>query len=103
MNTCPHCGTAPCLPAWRKLLLGPGASARCRICGYRVTADPLRAWLAMTPTLRLVIAVAFQLLTDSRALVILLPVALAATGALYLTTVPLRPAELGPPRGQTRL
>jgi hypothetical protein len=93
-NTCPHCGAAACLPLWRKLLLGPAASAPCRICGFRVAVEVVRAWLAMSPTLLLVLLAVLHLVTGPVALVLLLVLCLGATGGGYLFWVPLVPDEL---------
>jgi prepilin signal peptidase PulO-like enzyme (type II secretory pathway) len=94
VNTCPHCGSADCLPLWRKFTLGPAASAQCRICGFKVGVDVAKAWLAMLPTALLVIATAFGLLRDPVTLVLLLLLCLGATFILYAVWVPLLPDEL---------
>jgi hypothetical protein len=93
-NICPHCGAEPCVPAWRKLVLGPGASAHCEICGFRVGVGIAQAWLAMLPTLLLVALAAFGILTDPVALIVLLALCLAVTFTAYLVWVPLIPDEL---------
>lgn len=97
MNTCPHCKCDPCLPWWRKLTLGPTKSAHCQVCGYRVGVDVVRAWLAMLPTLILVVATAIRLITDPIALVGLLLLCLVVTFTLYAVWVPLMPDELTTP------
>ena len=94
MNRCPHCKSDPCLPLWRKLTLGPASSAHCQTCGYRVGVDIIRAWLAMSPTLLLVVATATGLLTDPVMLIALLFFCLALTFGLYAVWVPLMPDEL---------
>lgn len=94
MNRCPHCKSDPCLPLWRKLTLGPTGSAHCQVCGYRVGVDIVRAWLAMLPTLLLVIGTATGLITDPLALLGLLFLCLALTFTLYAVWVPLKPEEL---------
>jgi hypothetical protein len=97
MNTCPHCKADPCLPLWRKLTLGPISSANCQVCGYRVGVDVVRAWLAMLPTLLLVVATATGFIRDPVLLVGLLFVCLTATFTLYAAWVPLMPDELTNP------
>ncbi len=82
------------MPLWRKLCLGPAASARRRVCGFRVGVDVARACLAMLPTAVLVIAAAFGVLRDPVTLVLLLAICLAATFSLYAFWVPLVPDEL---------
>jgi hypothetical protein len=94
MNKCPHCKSDPCLPLWRKLTLGPSGSAHCQVCGYRVGVDVIRAWLAMLPTLLLVLVTATGIMTDPILLVGLLVACLALTFTLYAVWVPLMPDEL---------
>jgi hypothetical protein len=94
MNKCPHCKSDPCLPLWRKLTLGPTGSAHCQVCGYRVGVDVARAWLAMLPTLVLLIAAATGIVTDPIVLLGLLVACLALTFTLYAVWVPLMPDEL---------
>jgi hypothetical protein len=98
VNTCPHCGSADCLPLWRKLTLGPAASARCRMCGFKVGVDVAKACAAMLPTGLLVIITAFGVLRDPVTLVLLLVLCLGVTFVLYVTWVPLMPDELASPR-----
>ncbi len=94
MNTCPHCGAPDCLPVWRKLTLGPSASATCRVCGFKVAVDVVKAWLAMAPTALLVVFTALGALRDPVALIVLLIVCLTVTCILYVAWVPLMPDEL---------
>jgi hypothetical protein len=94
MNKCPHCKSDPCLPLWRKLTLGPSGSAHCQVCGYRVGVNVIRAWLAMLPTLLLVLVTATGIMTDPILLVGLLVACLALTFTLYAVWVPLMPDEL---------
>jgi hypothetical protein len=94
MNTCPFCDSTPCLPAWRKLMLGPSASARCRVCGLKVTAEAKRAWPAMLPTIAITIAAGLRLITDPVALLVLLVVCLTATALLYMFWVRLVPNQI---------
>jgi hypothetical protein len=98
MNTCPHCGSADCLPLWRKLTLGPAASTRCRVCGFKVGVDVAKACAAMLPTGLLVIVTALGVLQDPVTLVLLLVLCLGATFILYAMWVPLMPDELASPR-----
>lgn len=97
-NTCPHCKTTPCLPLWRKLMLGPAASARCRVCGYKVGVEPLRAFTAMLPLMGLVVAISAGLLRDPVAAVLLLFLFLVLGTALYAWWVPLAPREITDPQ-----
>lgn len=94
MNTCPHCGADPCLPLWRKLCLGPAASARCQVCGYRVGVDVAKASLALLPTFLLVIIAALGALHGPVMLVLLLAICLGIMFGLYALWVPLVVAEL---------
>jgi uncharacterized membrane protein YoaK (UPF0700 family) len=94
MNSCPHCKADPCLPLWRKLLLGPASSARCPVCGYRVGVDVARACLMMLSSLLPVMAAAGGMLRDPVALVTLLLLCLIFMFALYAFWVPLKPDEL---------
>jgi hypothetical protein len=94
VNVCPHCGSQPCLPLWRKLCLGPAGSAHCEVCGCRVGVDVARACLALLPTFLLVVVAAFGLVSDPVVLVLLLLVCLGATFTLYAVWVPLMPDEL---------
>lgn len=93
-NTCPHCHGSPCLPGWRKLSLGPVAHTRCRICGYKVGVEPLRALLVMLPLFLLTLSITAGALRDPVAAVMLLVILLLVCGALYLWWVPLSPREI---------
>lgn len=93
-NTCPHCHGSPCMPGWRKLMLGPVAHTRCRICGYKVGVEPLRAMLVMLPLFLLTLSITAGILRDAVGAVALLLVLLAVCGALYLWWVPLSPREI---------
>lgn len=97
MNRCPHCKAEPCIPLWRKLCLGPAATACCQICDCKVGVDVSRACLAMLPVLLLVIAAGVGLVREPVALVISLLLSLACMLALYTLWVPLLPAELTNP------
>ena len=94
MNVCPHCKADPCLPLWRKLCLGPMSNAHCQVCGYRVGVDVTRAWLAMLPSLLVVVIAAAGVLRDPTLLVPMALICLAATAILYTVWVPLLPDEL---------
>jgi hypothetical protein len=94
MNTCPHCGSEPCLPLWRKLCLGPAGHAQCQVCGCRVGVDVAKACLAMLPGFLLVVVAGFGLVRGPVALVVLLVVCLAAVFMLYAVWVPLMADEL---------
>ncbi|HET9377828.1 MAG TPA: hypothetical protein VFO40_22845 [Chthoniobacterales bacterium] len=93
-NTCPHCKGTPCLPAWRKLTLGPAASTRCRLCGYKISADVLRAWASLLPLLLLTVSVQIGILSDAVAAVFLLLTLLPLCLVRYLVWFPLRPNEV---------
>ena len=93
-NACPFCGASPCLPLWRKLTLGPSASARCRTCTLKVTAEAGRAWLAMSPTIALVVLVTLRAITSPATLLSLLAACLIVTFALYLFWVRLVPNQI---------
>ena len=94
MNICPHCRAYPCLPFWRRLSLGPAATAHCRECGYRVRVDFYRFWLAALPTLLLIIAISSGVLRSVPAALILLPLCLAFNFIVNSLWVPLRWDEL---------
>lgn len=98
MNTCPHCNANPCLPWWRKLLMGPTTTARCQVCGFRVGLDVQRACMGMLPTAVAVIAAAVAAVAGAlQALVLmagLLLLGLILTFMLNDSWVPLRPDEL---------
>jgi hypothetical protein len=94
MNVCPHCKADPCLPLWRKLLLGPMSSAQCQVCGYRVGVDVTRAWIAMLPSLLVVGMAVAGVLRDPTVLAPAALICLAATAILYIAWVPLLPDEL---------
>jgi len=94
IDACPHCEGTPCIPAWRKLTLGFASSARCRICGQKVTVEVFRALVAMSPPVVLMIMVTSGLLTNPFLTVLGLVVVLAISFTLYLTWVPLRRAEI---------
>src|SRR5262245_35247460 len=97
MNVCPHCKADPSLPLWRKLTLGPAASAHCQVCGFRVGVDVARATLAMLPTFLLVVAVVLGILSEPITMIGLLLLCLAVMFGLYLFWVPLKPDELTTP------
>lgn len=88
LTTCPHCGLLA-MPAWRKLALGPAATASCRSCGLAVGVAPLRALASFTPSAVLVLAVSVGWLTQPVAMVAGAVVAVAATSLAYLVAVPL--------------
>jgi len=54
LNGCPHCGQTA-FPLWRKLLLGPAASAKCRHCGTRLGVHKRKAWAVMLPAILVII------------------------------------------------
>lgn len=94
MNKCPHCGADPCLPLWRKLSLGPISTAYCGECGYRVSADFNRAWLATLPALLNIVVIGSGVLENPLPALALLPLSLALAVVLYIVWVPLRRADL---------
>lgn len=97
VNRCPHCSAEPCLPLWRKFLLGPQARARCRVCDCLVGVEVLRASAAMLPTFLLVVLVATGLLQNIFVMVDLLLLGLASMFALYALWVPLMPEQISTP------
>jgi hypothetical protein len=94
VNRCPHCHTEPCLPLWRKFLLGPASKARCRACDCLVGVDVLRATVAMLPTFLLVVVVATGLLQNVLVMISLLLIGFVSMFALYAFWVPLLPEQL---------
>lgn len=88
-NLCPHCGAQPCLPVWRKLCLGPMASARCRTCGLKVTVAPLQAGLALAPTLLFLVLARLGMLGDLTTTLLLMGASLVGTIIAYVVWVPL--------------
>lgn len=94
MNFCPHCKADPCLPSWRRLSLGPMATANCQECGYRVRVDFYRFWLSALPTLLLIFAITSGLLRSVPAAMLLLPLCLGLTFLIDAIWVPLRWDEL---------
>jgi hypothetical protein len=90
MNICPHCRADPCLPLWRRLILGPSATARCQECGHRVRVDSKRAWLAASPLLLLIVLISTGVLQDALVAAILLPLCLALTFITDALWVPLK-------------
>ncbi len=93
-NRCPFCQAVPCLPLWRKFMLGMRSRARCRTCGCRVSVEVLRSSAAMMPTFLLIMLVGSGLLTDVVAMVLGLIACLAFMFGLYAVWVPLMPAQL---------
>jgi hypothetical protein len=89
-NTCPHCHREPCLPAWRKLTLGPNRSVRCTLCGCKVGVESTRATVAMLPVVLLTLSVAVHWLKNAIAAAMLLAVLLPICAMLYVYWVPLR-------------
>lgn len=97
VNRCPHCSAEPCLPLWRKFLLGPRGKAHCRVCDCLVGVEVLRASAAMLPTFLLVIVVAVGLLQNIFAMIDLLLLGLVSMFALYALWVPLMPEQISSP------
>lgn len=97
VNRCPHCSAEPCLPLWRKFMLGPLGKARCRVCDCLVGVEVLRASAAMLPTFLLVILVAGGLLQNIFMMIDLLLLGLVSMFALYALWVPLMPEQISSP------
>lgn len=97
VNRCPHCRTEPCLPLWRKFLLGPLGKALCQVCDCLVGVDVLRASAAMLPTLLLVVMVAANLPQNIVLVIDLWFLGLVSMFALYALWVPLMPGQLSSP------
>jgi hypothetical protein len=72
---CPHCH-GPGIPAWRKMCLGPAASAKCGNCGGAVSV-PWSAMLAGTPFLAAIVVAPW--------VSYLIAGALLVTGAVVMT------------------
>ena len=97
-NSCPYCGTTPCLPLWRKLTLGPLGYAHCRTCGFRVMADTIRATVALIPATLVLVLALVGVMTDFVTIVALLLVFYGLSLILYLEWVGLFPASISNPR-----
>lgn len=93
MNRCPHCGMTPCLPLWRKLTLGPAVSARCRVCGLKVSVSAVRAYAVMLPLLVVSVIASMGLVQDKFLLAGFLALVFGATCVAYAQFVPLRTSE----------
>lgn len=96
-NRCPFCQAKPCLPLWRKFMLGMSSRARCRTWDCRVSVEVLRSTAAMVPTFLLILLVGSGLLTDVVAMVLGLIACLAVMFGLYAIWVPLVPAQIASP------
>jgi hypothetical protein len=88
-NTCPHCGNAPCLPAWRKLMLGPSGSAPCLVCGKCVSVDRVRSTLVILPVSLYIVSLGTGWLKNLLAAVAIFMVMLPICALLYMYWVPL--------------
>jgi hypothetical protein len=89
-NTCPHCGSAPCLSRWRKLLLGPGGSAPCRVCGKGVSVDGTGFKVVLLPPSLFIISLGTGWWgTNLLAAVGILAVMLLVCALIYMYPVPL--------------
>ena len=92
-TTCPHCGL-DAMAAWRKLALGPVATASCRRCGLKVSTAVPRALIAFVPTLVAVALVLSGLVRAPSVLITIGAVGWLATCWLYLVWVPLVPRQV---------
>ena len=90
VNVCPHCGSSPCLPWWRKLTLGPTGSARCRVCGQKVGADVRGGIIALLPIYSLLVVPVLALVVNPFGLLIPVVVCIGLWAGLSLAWVPLR-------------
>jgi hypothetical protein len=94
-------GRAPCLSAWRKLLLGPSGSAPCRACGKSVSVERIRSTLVILPLSLYIVSLGTgwlkNLLAAIESFVVLLPVcALLYVYWVPLTSSPVRDADGNP-------
>jgi len=83
-TTCPHCGL-DALSAWRKLALGPAATANCRRCGLKVSAAVPQALLSFVPC----VVVLSGIVRGTGPLIAIGAGGWAFTSVLYLVWVPL--------------
>jgi len=86
-NRCPHCGETA-FPTWRKLLLGPAASAKCRQCGTRLGVDKRKAWAVMLPAIFVIIAANW--IPDTALAVTVLLLDVVVLFVVYAAWVPLQ-------------
>lgn len=73
------------------------STAHCQECGYRVSVDFVRFWLAASPTLLLIIAITTDTMQSVAAAIILLPLCLALTLLIDAVWVPLVPDQYAGP------
>jgi hypothetical protein len=88
-NVCPHCRGSPCLPAWRKLLLGPSGSARCLVCGRCVSVEPVRSTVVILPPSLYIVSLGTGWLENLLVAAGLLAGLLLLCALLYVYWVPL--------------
>jgi len=87
-TTCPHCGL-DALSAWRKLALGPAATANCRRCGLKVSAAVPQALLSFVPCVVAIAVVLSGIVRSTGPLIAIGAGGWAFTSVLYLVWVPL--------------
>src|SRR6218665_2660831 len=92
-TTCPHCGL-DALSFWRKLALGPVATATCRRCGLKVSAAVPQGLLSFLPSGVAIAVVLSGAVRGTGALVAIGAVGWAFTSLLYLVWVPLVPRQV---------
>jgi hypothetical protein len=81
----PHCHK-PAIPVWRKLVLGPAVSAKCKVCGGAVGVP----WSAMWVGIPFFVAIIIAALIDSVPIAAALWIAgFAAMSWLHYRYVPL--------------
>ena len=101
-NVCPHCRSTSCLSPWRKLLLGPSGTASCRVCGKRVSVQPLRATLVILPLSLYIVSLGTGWLKNLAAAIGIFVVLLPICALLYIYWVPLTSSPLRDADGNPR-
>jgi hypothetical protein len=101
-NVCPHCGSSPCLSAWRKLLLGPSGTAPCRVCGKNVSVDRVRSTLVILPLSLYIVSLGTGWLKNLLAAIGIFAVLLPVCALLYVYWVPLTSSPVRDADGNPR-
>jgi|SRR5581483_1141471 len=101
-NTCPHCGSTPCLSAWRKLLLSPGGTAPCRVCGKCLSIERVRSTLVILPLSLYIASLGTGWLKNLLAAVAIFVVLLPVCALLYVYWVPLTASPVRDADGNPR-
>lgn len=85
---CPHCGK-PAITPLRKMLMGPGFPAKCRMCGEKVGVPYSAA--RMGSIMSALTLVALLLVWSFASLVVILAAGFALTSYIQVRRVPLVP------------